>query len=145
MLSELMSVEYIYSKEACFLVQRLLNTTQYISNFIRASHLKTQFKETAQIATEMWMSHHPMVNSTHVGENNNAALINNWWIFSEHTDEHGATHHSANSSLYIRAILLMLMLFLAVCITFIWLCKGPIFEGIRKLCKGINTSQDQQA
>ena len=47
----------------------------------------------------MCMSKHPMVNSTHVGENNNAAMINNWWIFSQHTDEHGAVHHSANNSL----------------------------------------------
>ena len=78
MLSELMSVEYIYSKEACFSAQRLLNTTQYVSNFIRASHLKTQLKETVQIASEMCMTRHPMVNSTHVGENNNATLINNW-------------------------------------------------------------------
>ena len=92
----------------------------------------------------MCKSHAPIFNSTHVGANNNAAVINTWWFFSTHVDDNGGTHHVAHNSIYIWAILLMLMLAPAVLITFCWLCKGPIFKGICKSLKGLNTPGDQQ-
>ena len=46
-----------------------------------------------------------MVNSTQVGTNENAAVINSWWLFTTFDGENGEQHHAAHSSLYMgRAI-----------------------------------------
>ena len=93
----------------------------------------------------MCMSKHPMVNSTHIGNDNLAALINNWWIFSSHTDEHGATHHSASTDLYILLVLLFMIMIVALGIAFLCLCKGAVWEGFCNLfCRGRNHPQNQQ-
>ena len=60
------------------------------------------------------MSKHPLINSTHMGETNNAGVINNWAVVATHTDQYGAVHHSTNPAVYIFAVLLMVALFLAL-------------------------------
>ena len=148
-----MSVEYKYSKEACFVARKLLKTTRYVSKFIKAYHqtknnltvptgrlnqIDFQLNNTVKLTTEMCMSKHPMYNSTHVGETNNAAVINNWAVVATHTDEYGQIHHSTSSSIYIFAVFLMVALFLAL---FIWCCKGAVWKWFTKLC---TKSQNQQ-
>ena len=88
----------------------------------------------------MCMSKHPLYNSTHVGETNNAGVINNWAVVQTHTDQYGAVHHSANSSLYIFAVLMLVALFLAL---FIWFCKGSVWEWFTNLFRRKNTPPQQ--
>ena len=151
-----MSVEYKYSKEACLVAKKLLKTTRYVSKFIRTYHqikhnlniptgrlnqVESQLNKTVQITAKMCMSKHPLYNSTHVGETNNAAVINNWAVVATHTDQYGAIHHSANPSLYIFAVLIMVALFLAL---FIWFCKGSVWEWFTNLFKKTQTPPQQQ-
>ena len=151
-----MSVEYKYSKEACFVARKLLKTTQYVSKFIKTYHqtkhnltvptgrlnqINYQLNNTVKLTAEMCMSKHPMYNSTHVGETNNAAVINNWAVVATHTDEYGAIHHSASSSMYIFAVLLMVALFLAL---FIWCCKGAVWKWFTNLFKKSQNQPQQQ-
>ena len=89
----------------------------------------------------MCMSKHPLINSTHVGETNNTAVINNWVVVATHTDQYGVVHHSANSALYIFAVLLMVALFLAL---FIWCCKGPVWEWFINLFRRAESPPQQQ-
>ena len=150
-----MAAEYKYSKEACAVARKLLQTTQHVSKFIRTYHqikhnlnvptrrldqVKHQLNKTIQITAEMCMTKHPLVNSTHVGATNNAAVINNWAVVATHTDQYGAIHHSATPSLYIFAVLIMVALFLAL---FIWFCKGSVWEWFTNLFKK-NQNQPQQ-
>ena len=86
-----------------------------------------------------------MHNSTHIGPNQNAAVINSWWIFSTYQDQNGGTHHAAHNSMYVWGVLLMIMMAMALLIAFCWLCKGPIFKGYAKSLKGFaNTQVGQQ-
>ena len=125
------------SEEACTHTTRILNITYYCLTY-------TQIEELVYLVETMCKSHSPMFNSTHVGDHVNAAVVNQWWLFSEHIDENGAKHHTAHNSIYIWAVLLMLLLALAIIIAFCWLCKGPILKGIHKALKGLNSSGDKQ-
>ena len=107
--------------------------------------MKGKLEETASITEEMCMSKHPMVNSTHIGDDNLVALINNLWIFSSHTDEHGQTHHSASTDLYVILIVLFVMMIMALGIAFLCLWKGAVWEGFYNLiCGRRNNSPNQQ-
>ena len=116
-----MSTEYKYSREACLVAKRLFQTSRYVSKFLenyheikhnlpistrRLSYTRSQLNQTRQTAIDMCMSKHPLINSTHVGETNNAGVINNWAVVATHTDQYGAVHHSTNSAVYIFAVLL---------------------------------------
>ena len=151
-----MSTEFKYSKEACFVARKLLKTTRHVSDFVKLYHqskgnfsvpterlspVKSQFQYTVQLAKEMCKSAHPMINSTHVGETNNAAVINNWAVVATHTDEYGQTHHSTSPSIYIFAVFLMVALFLAL---FIWCCKGAMWKWVSRICTKSQNQQTQQ-
>ena len=148
-----MSTEYKYSREACLVAKRLFQTSRYVSKFLenyheikhnlpistrRLSYTRSQLNQTKQTAIDMCMSKHPLINSTHVGETNNAGVINNWAVVATHTDQYGAVHHSTNPAVYIFAILLMVALFLAL---FIWFCKGPVWVWFINLFKRTATQQ----
>ena len=92
-----MSIEYKYSRGACQVAKRLLQTTRYVSQFLetyhsikhnlsistkRLSYTRSQLNKTRQTTINMCMSKHPLYNSTHVGETNNAGVINNWAVIA---------------------------------------------------------------
>ena len=150
-----MAATYKYSKEACAVARKLLQTTRHVSKFIRTFHqirhklnfptnrleqVKNQLNKTTKITAEMCMTKHPLINSTHVGETNNAGVINNWSVVSTHTDQYGAVHHSTTPSLYIFAVLIMIAIFLAL---LIWFCKGSVWDWFTNLFQR-NHHQPQQ-
>ena len=148
-----MSVDYKYSKEACYLARRLLRTSRNTFDLIKAYHhsqgklenpgktlyrLQSKLSDTARLAGEMCMSQSPMHNSTHVGTTNNAVVINNVALVSTHTDQYGQTHHSSSPTVFIFAVCLMVALFLAL---LIWCCKGAIGRWFIELCTRRNREQ----
>ena len=62
------------SEEACAQTERILNITYYCLSY-------TQIEELVYLVERMCKSHSPMFNSTHRGANNNAVVINTWWLF----------------------------------------------------------------
>ena len=38
--------------------------------------------------------------STHIGPNQNAAIINSWWLFSSYTGKNGNQHHALYTNMY---------------------------------------------
>ena len=148
-----MSTEYKYSREACLVAKRLFQTSRYVSKFLETYHeikhklhistqrlkyTRSQLNQNKQTAIDMCMSKHPLINSTHVGEENHAGVINNWAIVSTHTDQYGAVHHSTNPAVYVFVILLIVALFAAL---LIWFCKGPVWEWFINLFKKTATHQ----
>ena len=148
-----MSTEYKYSREACLVAKRLFQTSRYVSKFLETYHeikhklhistqrlkyTRSQLNQTKQTAIEMCMSKHPLINSTHVGEENYAGVINNWAVISTHTDQHGAVHHSTNPAVYVFVILLLVALFAAL---LIWFCKGQVWEWFISLFRRTPTQQ----
>ena len=135
-----MSTEFKHSREACLVAKRLFQTSRYVSKFLETYHeikhklhistqrlkyTRSQLNQNKQTAIEMCMSKHPLINSTHVGEENYAGVINNWAVVSTHTDQHGAVHHSTNPAVYVFVILLLVALFAAL---LIWFCKGQVWD-----------------
>ena len=84
-------------------------------------------------------------NSTHIGPNQNAAIINSWWLFSSYTVGNRSQHHALHSNMYTWAVLWIVMVVIGLIIATVWLCKGPIFWCCsRVLFKVINTHVEQQ-
>ena len=148
-----MSIDYKYSKEACYLARRLLKTSQNTFDFIKAYHhskgnlnssvemlnrLQSKLSDTTRLAREMCMSQSPMHNSTHVGTTNNAAVINNVALVSTYYDQFGQIHHSTSPTVFIFAVCLMVALFLAL---LIWFCKGAIGRWFIELFNRRNREQ----
>ena len=148
-----MSTEFKHSREACLVAKRLFQTSRYVSKFLETYHeikhklhistqrlkyTRSQLNQNKQTAIEMCMSKHPLINSTHVGEENHAGVINNWAVVSTHTDQYGAVHHSTNPAVYVFVILLLVALFAAL---LIWFCKGQVWEWFINLFKRTPTQQ----
>ena len=148
-----MSTEFKHSREACLVAKRLFQTSRYVSKFLETYHeikhklhistqrlkyTRSQLNQNKQTAIEMCMSKHPLINSTHVGEENYAGVINNWAVVSTHTDQHGAVHHSTNPAVYVFVILLLVALFAAL---LIWFCKGQVWTWFMTLFKRTATQQ----
>ena len=96
--------------------------------------LKTiQVEEFVVLIEKMCKTPVALHNSTHIGPNQNAAIINSWWLFSSYTGENGNQHHALHLNMYTWAVLWMVMVAIGLVIAMVWLCKGPIFQCYSKV------------
>ena len=101
---------------ACLQAKKLLNLT-----YARLTY--SQLEEAMLWVTKMCKTSIPMTNSTHVGITENATMVNLWHLFTMLDGEYGEQHHAAHLSMYIIAVIFLVILVLCIALAICWLCR----------------------